>query len=111
MDKPGADPGKIKQALTEHNLVSEEWGGDTIFCEVSAKKKEGIEELLEMILLQADVLDLMADPDQPARGVIVEAKLDKGRGPVATVLIPGRDPPGRGCLCLQDGMGTGASHV
>lgn len=87
MDKPGADPGKIKQALTEHNLVSEEWGGDTIFCEVSAKKKEGIEELLEMILLQADVLDLTADPDQPARGVIVEAKLDKGRGPVATVLI------------------------
>jgi len=87
MDKPGADPGKIKQALTEHNLVSEEWGGDTIFCEVSAKKKEGIEDLLEMILLQADVLDLQADPDQPARGVIVEAKLDKGRGPVATVLI------------------------
>jgi translation initiation factor IF-2 len=87
MDKPGADPGKIKQALTEHNLVSEEWGGDTIFCEVSAKKKEGIEELLEMILLQADVLDLTADPGLPARGVIVEAKLDKGRGPVATVLI------------------------
>ena len=87
MDKPGADPGKIKQALTEHNLVSEEWGGETIFCEVSAKKKEGIEDLLEMILLQADVLDLRADPDQPARGVIVEAKLDKGRGPVATVLI------------------------
>ena len=87
IDKPGADPGKIKQALTEHNLVSEEWGGDTIFCEVSAKKKEGIEDLLEMILLQADVLDLKADPDQPVRGVIVEAKLDKGRGPVATVLI------------------------
>ncbi|MCU0582078.1 MAG: translation initiation factor IF-2, partial [Syntrophales bacterium] len=87
MDKPGADPGKIKQALTEHNLVSEEWGGDTIFCEVSAKKKEGIEDLLEMILLQADVLDLTADPGLPARGVIVEAKLDKGRGPVATVLI------------------------
>jgi len=87
MDKPGADPGKIKQALTEHNLVSEEWGGDTIFCEVSAKKKEGIEDLLEMILLQADVLVLTADPGLPARGVIVEAKLDKGRGPVATVLI------------------------
>ncbi|MDR2860970.1 MAG: translation initiation factor IF-2, partial [Syntrophobacterales bacterium] len=87
MDKPSADPGKIKQSLTEHGLVSEEWGGETIFCEVSAKKKEGIEELLEMILLQADILDLKADPDLPARGIIVEAKLDRGRGPVATVLI------------------------
>ena len=80
MDKPGADPGKIRQALTEYKLLSEEWGGDTIFCEVSAKKKQGIEELLEMILLKAD-------PDRPARGVIIEAKLDRGRGPVATVLI------------------------
>ena len=87
MDKPAADPGKIKQSLTEHGLVPEEWGGETIFCEVSAKKKEGIEELLEMILLQADVLDLKADPDLPVRGVIVEAKLDRGRGPLATVLI------------------------
>ncbi len=87
MDKEGADPGRIKQGLTEYNLVPEEWGGETIFCEVSAKKKEGIEDLLEMILLQADVLDLKADPDLPARGVVVEAKLDKGRGPVATVLI------------------------
>ncbi|MDP3097998.1 MAG: translation initiation factor IF-2 [Syntrophales bacterium] len=87
MDKPGADPGKIRQALTEYKLLSEEWGGDTIFCEVSAKKKQGIEELLEMILLQADVMELKADPDRPARGVIIEAKLDRGRGPVATVLI------------------------
>lgn len=87
MDKPAADPGKIKQSLTEYGLVPEEWGGETIFCEVSAKKREGIEELLEMILLQADILDLKADPDMPARGVIVEAKLDRGRGPVATVLI------------------------
>ncbi|MDX9744983.1 MAG: translation initiation factor IF-2 [Syntrophales bacterium] len=87
VDKTGADPGKIKQGLTEHNLIPEEWGGDTIFCEVSAKKQEGIEDLLEMILLQADMLDLKADPDLPARGVIVEAKLDKGRGAVATVLI------------------------
>ncbi|MDD5711336.1 MAG: translation initiation factor IF-2 [Smithellaceae bacterium] len=87
IDKPGADPAKIKQALTEYSLVSEEWGGDTIFCEVSAKKKIGIEELLEMILLQADVMELKADPDRPARGVIIEAKLDRGRGPVATVLI------------------------
>jgi translation initiation factor IF-2 len=67
--------------------VPEEWGGDTIFCELSAKKKTGIEELLEMILLQADVLELKADPDRPARGVVIEAKLDRGRGPVATVLI------------------------
>ena len=87
IDKPGADPGKIRQALTEYNLLSEEWGGDTIFCEVSAKKKTGIEEMLEMILLQADVMELKADPSQPARGVIIEAKLDRGRGPVATVLI------------------------
>ena len=87
IDKPGADPGKIRQALTEYNLLSEEWGGETIFCEVSAKKKQGIEELLEMILLQADVMELKADPTLPARGVIIEAKLDRGRGPVATVLI------------------------
>jgi len=87
MDKPGADPGKIRQALTEYKLLSEEWGGDTIFCEVSAKKKQGIEELLEMILLQADVMELKADPDRPARGIVIEAKLDRGRGPVATVLI------------------------
>ncbi|MBN2439363.1 MAG: translation initiation factor IF-2, partial [Deltaproteobacteria bacterium] len=87
IDKPGADPGKIRQALTEYNLLSEEWGGETIFCEVSAKKKQGIEELLEMILLQADVMELKADPDRPARGVVIEAKLDLGRGPVATVLI------------------------
>ena len=87
IDKPNADPEKIKQALTEYNLVSEEWGGDTIFCEVSAKQKLNIEELLELILLQADVLELQADPDRPARGVVIEARLDKGRGPVATVLI------------------------
>jgi len=87
IDKPGADSGKIKQVLSDYNLVSEQWGGDTIYCEVSAKKKQGIEELLEMILLQADVMDLRADPNRPARGVIIEAKLDRGRGPVATVLI------------------------
>ncbi len=87
MDKPGADPEKIKQALTQYHLVSEEWGGQTIFAEVSAKKKQGIEELLELILLQADIMELKADPDLPARGVVIEAKLDRGRGPVATVLI------------------------
>lgn len=87
IDKPGADPGKIKPALMEYNLVSEEWGGDTIFCEISAKKKQGIEELLEMILLQADMMDLQADPERLARGVVIEAKLDRGRGPGATILI------------------------
>ncbi len=87
IDKPGADPDKIKHALIEYGLLSEQWGGDTIFCEVSAKKKINIEELLEMILLQADVMELKADPDLPARGIIIEAKLDRGRGPVATVLI------------------------
>jgi translation initiation factor IF-2 len=87
IDKPGADIEKIKQGLTQYHLVPEEWGGDTIFAEVSAKKKQGIEELLELILLQADILELKADPDVPARGVVIEAKLDRGRGPVATVLI------------------------
>jgi len=87
IDKPGADPEKIKQSLTEHGLLSEQWGGETIFCEVSAKKKINIEELLEMILLQADVMELKADPNRPVRGIIIEAKLDRGRGPVATVLI------------------------
>jgi translation initiation factor IF-2 len=87
IDKPGADSEKIKQALTQYHMVPEEWGGDTIFAEVSAKKKQGIEELLELILLQADIMELKADPDCPARGVVIEAKLDRGRGPVATVLI------------------------
>ena len=87
MDKPGADPGRIKQVLADYDLVPEEWGGNTIYCEISAKKKEGMEEILELILLQADMMDLKADKDRPARGVIIEAKLDRGRGPVATVLI------------------------
>jgi translation initiation factor IF-2 len=87
MDKPGADPGRIKQVLSDYDLVPEEWGGNTIYSEVSAKKKQGIEELLELILLQADIMDLKADPNRLAHGVIIEAKLDRGRGPVATVLI------------------------
>ncbi len=87
IDKPGANPDKITRELSEHGLVSEEWGGDTLFAKISAKKKVGIDELLDLILLQADVMELKADPDRTARGVIIEAKLDKGRGPVATVLI------------------------
>jgi translation initiation factor IF-2 len=87
IDKPEAKPERVKQELMEFGLVSEEWGGDTIFVEVSAKKHINVESLLEMILLQADVLELKANPDKDARGTIIEAKLDRGRGPVATVLV------------------------
>ena len=87
IDKPEAKPDRVKQELAEFELTPEEWGGQTIFCEVSAKKKVGIEHLLEMILIQADVLELKANPDKMARGTVIEAKLDKGRGPVATVLV------------------------
>lgn len=87
IDKPDAKPERVKQELMEFGLVSEEWGGETIFVEVSAKKRINLQELLEMVLLQADVMDLKANPDKEARGTIVEAKLDRGRGPVATVLV------------------------
>jgi translation initiation factor IF-2 len=87
IDKPEADPDRVKRELSDQGLVPEDWGGDTIFVPVSAKKRIGIENLLEMILLQADVMELKANPNKPGRGTIVEAKLDKGRGPVATVLV------------------------
>jgi len=87
IDKPDAKPDRVRQELSEFELISEEWGGQTIFCEVSAKMKIGIEHLLEMVLIQADVLELTANPHKMARGTIIEAKLDKGRGPVATVLV------------------------
>ena len=87
MDKPDANPERVKQQLTEYELVSEEWGGQTIIVPVSAKKQQGLDTLLEMILLQADVLELKANPDRLAKGTIIEAKLDKGRGPLATVLV------------------------
>jgi translation initiation factor IF-2 len=87
VDRPDANVERVKRGLMEHGLVAEEWGGDAIFVNVSAKTKEGIPQLLEMILLQADVLELRANPDKLARGTIVEAKLDRGRGPVATVLV------------------------
>ncbi len=87
VDKPEAKPERVKQELTEHGLVAEEWGGDTTMVEVSAKKRLNLEGLLEMVLLQADVMDLKANADKQAKGTIVEAKLDKGRGPVATVLV------------------------
>ncbi|MFN3739582.1 MAG: translation initiation factor IF-2 [Thermodesulfovibrionales bacterium] len=87
IDKPEANPAKVKNELAEYNIIPEEWGGQNIFVEVSAKKKIGIESLLEMILLQAEVMDLKADPTRHARGTIIESKLDRTRGPVATVLV------------------------
>jgi len=87
IDKPDANPDRVRQELTEFSLVPEEWGGDTIFVEVSAKQKTNLDSLLEMILLQAEVLDLKANPKKRASGAIVEARLDKGRGPVATMLV------------------------
>jgi len=87
MDKPDANPEKVKQDLTQYGLVCEDWGGETICVPVSAKTGDGVDELLEMILLQADVLQLQANPNRLGRGVIIEAKLDKARGPLATVLL------------------------
>ena len=87
MDKPEANPDRVLQQLTEHGLLCEAWGGDTITVPVSAKTKMGLNTLLEMVLLQADVLELKANPDRKAKGTIIEAQLDKGRGPVATVLV------------------------
>jgi translation initiation factor IF-2 len=87
MDKPGADPERVKRELTNLNLVPEEWGGETIFVETSAKKGTGIDNLLEMTALQAEILELKANPNRAGRGVIIEGRLDRGRGPVATVLI------------------------
>ncbi len=87
MDKPTANPDRVKQELTEHGLVVEEWGGDVICVPVSAKTGEGIDDLLEMVNLSAEVLELKANPDRLAQGTVIEAKLDKGRGPVATMLV------------------------
>jgi len=87
MDKPDANPDRVKQELTEFEMVPEDWGGDTIFVEVSAKTTANLDSLLEMILLQAEVLELKANPHKRAKGAIVEARLDRGRGPVATVLV------------------------
>jgi len=104
IDKDGANPDQVRQMLTEHEIVPEEWGGPNIFVNVSAKKRIGIDDLLEMILLQADVLELKANPDALASGVVIEAKLDKGRGPVATMLIQ------RGTLRVGDALVAGTSH-
>ncbi len=87
IDKPNANPMRVREQLSEHGLVPEDWGGDTIFVDVSAKKHQGIEELLEMILLQAEIMDIKAQQDGPARGVVLESKLDKNKGPMCTLLI------------------------
>ena len=107
MDVPGANPDKIKQQLTEYNLVSDEWGGDTIICPISAKTGEGIDYLLEMVVLTAEMGELRANPNRPARGTVIEARLDKGRGPIMTVLVQ------NGTLKQNDIIiaGTAVGHV
>lgn len=87
MDKEGANADRVKQELTEHGLVAEDWGGDTVCVPVSARTKEGIDTLLEMVILTSEMLELKADPNRKAKGTVIEAKLDKGRGPVASVLV------------------------
>jgi translation initiation factor IF-2 len=102
VDKPGATPERVMQQLTEHQLVAEKWGGDTIMVPVSARTKQGIDELLENIALQAEVLELKANPEKLAAGTVIEAKIEKGRGPVATVLVQ------EGTLRVGDPIVTGA---
>ena len=104
IDKPAANVERVKQELTEYELVAEDWGGSTVFCPVSAKKGDGIEDLLDMILLTADVLELKANPKRQARGLVIEAQLDKGRGPVATVLVQ------KGTLHVGDFISAGACY-
>lgn len=104
IDRPGANPGHVKQQLAEHELIPEDWGGDTIMVPVSAHQKTGISDLLEMILLVAEMQELKANPNLPAHGTIIEAQLDKGRGPVATVLVQ------RGTLHIGDTIIAGTSY-
>ncbi len=103
IDKPSANIDRVKQELSEYELIPEDWGGSTVFAPVSAKSGEGIEQLLEMILLSADILELKANPDRRARGLVIEAELDKGRGPVATVLVQ------KGTLHVGDFISAGAA--
>ncbi len=104
IDKPGANVDKVKQELTEYGLVAEDWGGSTICVPVSAKSKEGLDNLLDMVLLTADVMELKANPKRQARGIVIEAELDKGKGPVATVLVQ------KGTLHVGDFIAAGASY-
>ena len=104
IDKPSANIERVKQELVEHELVAEDWGGDTVFVPVSAHTKEGIPELLDMISLTAEVLELKANPNRNARGIVIEAQLDKGRGPVATVLVQ------KGTLHVGDPIAIGSAY-
>ena len=104
IDKPAANPDKVKQELTEYELIPTDWGGTTEFVNISAKKGDGIDDLLETILLTADVMELKADPKRKARGLVIEAELDKGRGPVATILVQ------KGTLKVGDFVSAGACH-
>lgn len=104
IDKPSANVERVKQELTEYELIPEDWGGSTIFVPVSAHTKEGIEELLEMVLLTAEVMELKANPNRSARGLVIEAQLDKGKGSVATVLVQ------KGTLHVGDAIAAGSAH-
>ena len=104
IDKPSANIERVKQELVEYELVAEDWGGDTVFVPVSAHTKEGIDQLLEMIILTAEVCELKANPNRKARGVVIEAQLDKGRGPVATVLVQ------KGTLRVGDNIAVGSAY-
>lgn len=104
IDKPSANIERVKQELTEYELIAEDWGGSTIFVPVSAKTGEGIEDLMEMILLTAEVLELKANPNRNARGLVIEAELDKGKGSVATVLVQ------KGTLHVGDAIAAGSAH-
>ncbi|MCI7796474.1 MAG: translation initiation factor IF-2 [Lachnospiraceae bacterium] len=104
IDKPSANVERVKQELSEYELIPEDWGGSTVFCPVSAHTKEGIPELLEMILLTAEVKELKANPNRKARGLVIEAQLDKGRGPVATVLVQ------KGTLKVGDSIAAGSCY-
>ncbi len=104
IDKPSANIERVKQELTEYELIPEDWGGSTIFCPVSAHTHEGIDNLLEMILLTSEVLELKANPNRRARGLVIEAELDKGKGPVATVLVQ------KGTLHVGDPIAVGSCH-
>ena len=104
IDKPNANIERVKQELTEYELIPEDWGGSTIFCPVSAHTKEGIDNLLEMILLDAEVLELKANPNRKARGLVIEARLDKGKGPVANILVQ------KGTLHVGDNVAAGSCY-
>ena len=104
IDKPSANIERVKQELIEYELVAEDWGGSTIFCPVSAHTHEGIDNLLEMLLLTAEMRELKANPNRSARGLVIEAKLDKGRGPVATILVQ------KGTLHVGDFIAVGSCH-